>query len=153
MIDFKDQQGLLSLVSNEFSDWSAPVAVSQSMVDEFARLSGDDLWIHTDPEKCEKFGMGSTIAQGFLVLSLLSSMRTGDDITEEIGGYKQIMNYGSDKLRFLSPVPVGSEIHGRRRVESIVVEEGKTVATMEWEVSVVGQDRPNLVYQMMFVFM
>lgn len=154
MINFKDQQQLDTLVTDEFSDWSAPLQVTQGMIDAFADVSGDRLWIHTDPERCKQQSpFGTTIAHGFLTLSLLSQMNTGSDISRQIGGYRQIMNYGSDKLRFMAPVPVDSEIHARSRVSEIRVQENKTTATLEWQVSVVGSEALSLVYHMTLVFM
>lgn len=152
MIDFKDKESLTSLISEQFSDWSAPLEITQEMVDQFAELTGDKLWIHTDPEKCAKSGMESTIAHGFLMLSLLSRMRTGEDISTQVSGYKQIMNYGSDKLRFLSPVWVGSRVHARQRVIGVDVNEQKTTVTLGWEIATVGNDRANIVYNMNIVF-
>ena len=153
-IDFKDQAQLNTLLSDEFSDWSAPLLITQSMINDFAEVSGDKLWIHTDPVKCEKYSpFKSTIAHGFLLLSVLSQLNTGSDISKQIGGYQQIMNYGSDKLRFMSPVPVDSQIHARSRVLAIDVKEKKTTATLEWQVAVVGRDDLSLVYHMSLVFM
>ena len=154
MIDFKDKNQLQSLISDDFSDWSKPLLITQQMIDDFAALSGDTLWIHTDPARCAKHSpFKVTIAHGFLVLSLLSQLNTGSDISKQIGGYQQIMNYGSDKLRFLSPVPVDSKIHARSRVAEIKVQEHKTTATLEWQVAVQGQDNPSLLYHMTLVFM
>ena len=153
MIDFKDQEQLNTLINDEFSDWSEPLLITQDMIDAFAEVSGDKLWIHTDPERCKKHSpFGSTIAHGFLTLSLMSRLPTATDITQQIGGYQQIMNYGSDKLRFMSPVPVDSEIHARSRVADISVQEKKTKVTMEWQVNVVGQDAISLLYHMTIVF-
>jgi len=152
-IHFKDQAQLNTLLSEEFSDWSAPLLITQSMINDFAEVSGDKLWIHTDAEKCKKYSpFKSTIAHGFLLLSVLSQLSTGSDISKQIGGYQQIMNYGSDKLRFMSPVPVDSEIHARSRVINITVQEGKTTATLEWQVAVVGSDDLSLLYHMSLVF-
>ena len=162
MIHFQDQTALEELVSAEFSEWSAPVEVTQEMINQFAELSGDDFWIHTDPKRCaEQSPLKTTIAQGFLVLSLLSKLRVGDDVTQKISGYSQIMNYGSDKLRFMLPAPAGASIHGRMRVASADVvnasgdgkKPAKTKITMEWQINVVGQDVPCLVYMMTMVFM
>jgi len=153
MIDFKDQAALNTLTSEEWSDWSAPLLISQSMIDAFADVSGDKLWIHTDPERCkEQSPFGSTIAHGFLILSVLSQLNTGSDIAKQISGYSQIMNYGSDKLRFMSPVQVDQSIHARSRVAKIEVQEKKTMATMEWQVNVVNSERPSLIYHMTLVF-
>ena len=154
MIDYKDQNALNSLVHEEFNAWSPPLLITQQMIDDFANVSGDKLWIHTDPERCkEQSPFGSTIAHGFLVLSVLSQLPSGDDISKQISGYRQIMNYGSDKLRFMAPVPVDHEIHARSRVVDITVHERKTTATLEWEVAVLGSDKPSLMYHMTLVFM
>ena len=153
-IDFKDQEQLNTLLSEEFSDWSKPLLITQEMINDFAEVSGDRLWIHIDPQKCEKYSpFKSTIAHGLLLLSVLSQLNTGSDISKQIGGYQQIMNYGSDKLRFMSPVPVKSEIHARSRVVDISVQERKTTATLEWQIAVVGSDDLSLLYHMTLVFM
>lgn len=157
-INYQDQDALQSLVNDEFGAWSEPLLITQSMIDDFAELSGDKLWIHTDPERCAKHSpFKSTIAHGFLILSLLSRLPSGDDATQHISGYQQIMNYGSDKLRFLSPVPVESEIRARSRVANIQVERRdgkptKTKLTLEWQVGVVGQEALSLTYHMTIVF-
>ena len=153
-IDYKDQQNLNSLISEEFCDWSEPLTITQEMIDSFAELSGDNLWIHTDPARCaEESPFKSTIAHGFLVLSLLSKMPIDEDVTQKIGGYSQIMNYGSDKLRFLQPVLVDSEIHARNRVMAVVVSDHKTVVTLENQIQMVNSDKPSLLYQLSLVLM
>lgn len=153
-IEFKDQAQLNTLISDEYSEWSAPLTITQSMIDSYAELSGDDLWIHVDPERCAKYSpFKTTIAHGFLILSLLPKMRTGDDVTQQVSGYKQVMNYGSNKLRFMQPVPVNSDIHARNKVISIDVSEHKTVVTLETQVQIVGADKPSLIYQLALVLM
>jgi acyl dehydratase len=153
-IDIKDQAGLESLISDEFSDWSPPVTVTQQMIDDFAELSGDHMWMHVDVERCKtQSPFGCTIAHGFLVLSLISKMPCGRNVVQEVSGYRHMMNYGSDKLRFLNPVTVDSRIHARSRISSVEVSEHKTRMTSEIHVHVVGQDKPALIYQLSFVFM
>lgn len=154
-INFKDQEALNGLIQTEFSDWSNPITVTQQMINDYAELSGDDMWMHVDVERCAKESpFGKPIAHGFLILSLLPKMQCGDNITELVGGYSHMMNYGSDRLRFLGAVPVDSEIHSRGRVKAVEVSEKKTKVTMEMNVNVVGQDAmPALVYDLSFVFM
>lgn len=153
-IDYKDQDKLATLISDDFGDWSPSVKVTQQMINDFAELSGDKLWIHVDPERCaEQSPFKTTIAHGFLILSLLSKMPMGEDVTQRISGYQQIMNYGSDKLRFLQPVPVNSEIHARNKVIAVDVGERKTVVTLETQVQIVGADKPSLLYQLSLVLM
>jgi acyl dehydratase len=153
-IDFKDQQGLKALVSDEFSDWSEPVTVTQQMINAFAELSGDHFWLHVDVDRCAtESPFKSTIAHGFLILSMISRMPCGVNVVEQVSGYSHMLNYGSDKLRFLNAVPVDSDIHARCRVADVAVSENKTKVTTEIHVHVVGQDRPALLVELAFVFM
>jgi len=153
-IDFKDQQGLAAMISDEFSDWSEPVTVTQAMINDFAELSGDDFWIHVDVERCAtESPFKSTIAHGFLILSLISRMPCGVNVVDGVTGYNHMLNYGSDKLRFLNAVPVDSDIHARCRVADVEVSEHKTKVTTEIHVHVAGQDRPALIVELAFVFM
>lgn len=154
-INFKDQEALNGLIQTEFSEWSNPIKVDQKMINDYAELSGDDMWMHVDVERCAKESpFGKPIAHGFLILSLLPKMQCGENITELVGGYSHMMNYGSDRLRFLGAVPVDSEIHARGRLKAVEVSEKKTKVTMEMNVNVVGQDdMPALVYDLSFVFM
>ena len=153
-IHFKDQAGLSALVTENFSDWSAPITVTQQMINQFAELSGDHMWMHVDEERAaEESPFGCTIAHGFLILSLVSKMPSGPNVVEKVTGYSHMMNYGSDKLRFLNAVPVNSQIHARSRISEANVTEHKTKLTSEIHVNVVGQDKPALIYELSFVFM
>ena len=150
--NFDDIDSLQELVSEEFGEWSSEIEVSQSLIDNFAELSGDDYWLHTDPEKCAKYSpFKGTIAHGFLTLVLLSKMRTAQ--TFEVKGFKNMMNVGSDKLRFTGIVPAGAKIHSRNRVKAVTATPKGTTVTMEHQVNVVGEERPALVYEMMFMYM
>ncbi len=153
-IDYKDAEGLKALISEDFSDWSNKVLVDQNMINAYAELSGDDMWLHVDVECCAKESpFGSTIAHGFLILSLLPKMGSGPNVAEVVTGFGHMMNYGSDKLRFLGAVPSNSEIHSRSRIKDIEVSEKKTKVVMETHVHMVGSETPALVYELMFVFM
>lgn len=154
-IHFKDVEALQSLVTEEFGDWSNAVRVDQKMINEFADLTGDHMWLHVDEERCAKESpFGCTIAHGFLTLSLQPKMAGGSSAMERIEGYSNIMNYGSDKLRFTGAVPVNSEIHSHGRVKSVVVHDQKTVLTIENHIHVVGQDeRPAVIYELILVFL
>ena len=69
---FDDIEGMQELLSEEFSSWSSEVEVSQEMVNQFAELTGDDYWLHTDPEKAKTDSpFGCTVAHGFLTLVLI----------------------------------------------------------------------------------
>lgn len=154
-IDYKDSAGLQRLVSETFGDWSDPLLIDQTLIDQFAELSGDHMWMHVDTERAaSESPFGCTIAHGFLVLVLQSKMTGGSNAIANISGYSNIMNYGSNKLRFTGAVPVNSEIHQRSRVKDVNVAEHKTTLTLETHIHVVGQDeRPAMVYELMMVFL
>ncbi|MFJ9364459.1 MaoC family dehydratase [Nocardia sp. NPDC101769] len=87
-----------------YSDWHT---VTQEQIDRFADATGDHQWIHIDPERAAAGPFGTTIAHGFLTLSLLP-MLTASVYTVE--GLSMGVNYGANKVRFPSPVPVGSRL-------------------------------------------
>ena len=151
-IPLDDEAALQSLVSEEFSDWSNQVLVDQAMIDQFAELSGDDYWIHTDPERARKEGpFGGPIAQGALIQVLVSRMKIPQGY--EIAGFTNMVNYGSDKLRFPTPVPVGSLIHSRSRVKSIERSKRGVQVNLEINVHVVGQERPSVINELVVLYM
>jgi acyl dehydratase len=98
------------------SDWHT---VTQEQIDTFARATGDHQWIHVDPEKAAKSPFGSTIAHGYLTLSLVP-MLVGQ--VYKVEGVRMGVNYGADKLRFPAPVPVDSKV--RAGVELLSVTPG-----------------------------
>ncbi|ROS01892.1 acyl dehydratase [Sinobacterium caligoides] len=150
---FNDIEALQEVVSEEFSDWSQPLEITQSMIDQFAELTGDDYWLHTDPERCkEQSPFGCTIAHGFLTLVLLPKLAVAP--THEVVGFSNMLNYGSNKLRFTGTVMVGNSIYARSRVKEVTqTPKGQTVVTMEQHINVVGQDRPAVIYELMFMYM
>lgn len=153
-INYKDQDALSALVSEEFGGWSNTIKLDQPLINQYAELSGDHMWLHVDVERCAKESpFGGTIAHGFLILSLLPKMSGGPNGLEKITGFGHMMNYGSDKLRFLGAVPVDSEIHSRSRIKEIEVTEKKTKVVMETHVHAVGSDTPALIYELMFVYL
>ena len=121
---------------------SAWLTITQALVDEFAHVSNDHQWIHVDPERARRESpMGTTIAHGFLTLSLLSSM-IGQVVSYPTA--RMSLNYGFDRVRFVSPVPVGSEIRGVFAVEDVRRIEGGAQTTWRAEVEVRGAPRPAL---------
>jgi acyl dehydratase len=94
------------------SEW---MLVDQEMIDQFARTTRDEQWIHVDRERARR-ERGGTIAHGFLALSLLPAL------TEHllvIDGVDHVLNYGLDRVRFLAPLPSGTRIRGLRSVLSV----------------------------------
>lgn len=144
-IRYDDIDGLKKYVSDEFGEFGEPLEVTQDLINRFAEVTGDLQWIHLDVERCKKESpFGTTIAHGFLTLSLIPVLKTKKDFA--VVGFANEVNYGSDKLRFLSPVPANSKVHARSRLVS--VEAGKKGTRVESEVAihVAGSERPALLY-------
>ncbi len=99
-----------------YSDWHT---VTQDQVDLFAEATGDHQWIHTDPERAASGPFGGTIAHGYLTLSLVPMLSWEVYAVE---GLTMGVNYGSDKVRFPAPVPVGARV--RAGVELLALEAG-----------------------------
>ena len=151
-VDCKDLQAMGALVSEEFSGWSNQIEVTQELIDRFAELSGDNYWIHTDPVKARaESPFGTTIAHGMLVQALINKLKMPMDF--EVTGYNNIVNYGSDRLRFATPVPSGCRIHGRYRIKSVQAVKSGVQLTMEINVHVVGQDRPSVINDLVMLYM
>ncbi len=92
------------------SDW---VSVDQDRIDAFAAATGDQQWIHVDPERAAAGPFGSTIAHGFLTLSLLPALRARAFAIDDV---RMSVNYGLNRVRFPAPVPVGSRLRARFRL-------------------------------------
>jgi len=153
-LHYKDQEGLNALVSQTFGGWSNTVLVSQGLIDQYADLSGDSLWLHVDEARSEKESpFGGTVAHGFLILSLLTKMGGGLRDLERVTGFDHMMNYGSDKLRFLGVVPVHSEIYSRSRIKAVEISDKRTKVVAETHVHLVGAGTPVLIYELMFVYL
>ena len=151
-VSCKDIDAMRSLVSEEFSGWSNQFEVTQDLINQFAALSGDDYWIHTDPEKARaQSPFGTTIAHGSLVQVLTSQLKMPMDF--EVTDFVNIVNYGSDRLRFATPVPAGCRIHGRYRIKSVEQVKSGVQVTMEINIHCVGQDRPSVINDLVMLYM
>jgi acyl dehydratase len=117
---------------------TAWIEVTQERIDAFARATGDPQWIHIDPVRAAKGLFGTTIAHGFLTLSLVVPMLS--EVLPPIEGIA--INYGVDRVRFPAPVPSGSRIRGRFRIEGVTEVRGgnqfRIAATIERE----GAEKP-----------
>ena len=134
---------LRALVGQEVgtSGW---LTVDQPMIDAFAKTTGDTQWIHTDPERARaESRYGRTIAHGFLTLSLLS--RLSREAIEVEGEFGMRINYGLSRVRFPAPVPVGSRVRARLKVQSVEDIEGGHQIVWLATVEVEGTEKPALV--------
>lgn len=118
------------------SEW---ITITQQHIDEFAEATGDRQWIHVDPVRAAAGPFGSTIAHGFLTLSLLPQMA---DTAIELGGVRMGVNYGLNKVRFPAPVPVGSRLRGHFKLVSFEPIEGGAQITMEVTMEREGSAKP-----------
>ena len=111
-IKFDDVPALTKKIGKEFGPWSEPIQVTQEKINQFADVTGDHQWIHIDIERCKKESpFGGPVAHGFLTLSLLPAFKNTDEYA--ITGFRNVVNYGANKLRFVSPVPAGASVHAR----------------------------------------
>lgn len=154
-IRFDDVEALRARVSAEFGPFGDDLEVTQAMIDAFAELTGDRQWIHVDVERARRESpFGGPVAHGFLLLSLLP--RIGGAAREragfEIAGHGSVVNYGSDKLRFLAPVPAGAKVRARSRLAAVEATPKGTKLVREIAVHVAGSERPALLYQSILLY-
>ena len=134
---------LADLVGREVgpSDW---IEIDQERIDRFADITEDHQFIHVDPDAASRGPFGTTIAHGFLSLSLLTRLGSELLITPEGAGV--LINYGFDKVRFLAPVPSGARIRARATVvEAGERKPGQVIAKYAFTIDIEGQDTPALV--------
>ena len=124
------------------ADW---VVIDQARIDAFANATEDRYWLHTQPERARaETPFGGSIAHGFLLLSLT----VGDDVVQITGlpGVVRVLNYGLDKVRFLSPVRSGARVRVHSKVDSVVEKNpGHWLVRQIKTVEVEGQSGPALV--------
>jgi acyl dehydratase len=139
-----DVSDLGQLVGQELgvSDW---LTVDQERINQFADCTGDHQWIHVDVERARwESPLGSTIAHGYLTLSLLAAMQMGLDIIPK--GVSQALNYGLDRVRFIAPVKAGARI--RNRVMLLAAEpqdKGRLLLKFQNTVEIEEEKKPALI--------
>ena len=120
---------------------SAWVAVTQERIDRFAEATGDRQWIHMDAERARRESpYGTTIAHGFLTLSLLSQFLR--EVIELPSGVRQAINYGLNRVRFPAPVRAGEKIRARVRLQSCRELPGCVEAVFEFTIETEGGEKP-----------
>ena len=144
-IRYDDLDGLRGQISDEYGDWGSELEVTQELIDDFGDLTGDLQWIHVDPERAKDGPFGTTIAHGLLTLSLGPRVRASPAF--EVIGHASTLNYGSDGVRFLDPVPAGSRIHSHSRLIDVQQHPQGTRLTYEIAMHVVDNERPSMVFK------
>ena len=138
MRSFEHLSDLATLVGQEIgvSDW---ITVDQRRIDGFAEATGDRQWIHIDPQRAAAGPFGTTIAHGFLTLSLLPEMSAS---AMQVRDTRMGVNYGLNKVRFTAPVPVDSRVRGSFKLLAYEPIEGGAQLTTEVTMHREGSDKP-----------
>ncbi len=127
----------------QVSDW---VEVTQEMIDKFADATGDHQFIHVNPEAAKMTPFGGTIAHGFLTLSLMPLLSSKIADAPRLEGVKMGVNYGGNKVRFLTPVRSGSKVRGRfKLLEFDEKRPGQYQQTNEFTVEIEGAQKPAMI--------
>lgn len=115
--------------------------ISQARIDGFADATGDHQWIHVDVEKAKAGPFGSTIAHGFLTLSLIPAIAPSFDVP----GVRMAVNYGLDRVRFITPVPVDSRVRARSVLREVSEVPGGIQLKTEMTIELQGSEKPACV--------
>jgi acyl dehydratase len=121
------------------SDWHR---IEQAQIDGFAEATGDHQWIHVDRERAAAGPFGTTIAHGFLTLSLLPQLAS-EVLTVE--GARMRINYGVERVRFTAPVPSGSEVRLRGRLHGVERRGDGILYRVGFEIEIRGAEKPACV--------
>ncbi len=119
-----------------YSDWHV---ITQEQINLFAEATGDHQWIHVDPERAASGPFGTTIAHGYLTLSLIPMLFTE---VSRVDGARMGVNYGLNKVRFPAPVPVGSKVRGGVLLKSVDDVPGGVQVINEVTIEMEGSEKP-----------
>jgi acyl dehydratase len=127
-----------------YSDW---VEITQEQVNKFADATGDHQWIHVDVERAKAGPFGGPIAHGYLTLALGPALLPQ---VVQVNGISMGVNYGANKIRFPSPVPVGSKVRLGSKLLAVEDTAGGAQGTMEVTFEVEGASKPSCVAEVIF---
>ena len=140
-------EGVLAVVGQHLghSEW---VTITQERVDLFADATDDHQWIHVEPERAQRESpFGGPIAHGYLTLSLVTPL-VGQII--DATGFRMGVNYGAEKIRFPSPVPVGARVRASATLDEATPFEGGVQMNLKVTIEVEGQEKPAMVGSILF---
>ena len=129
-----------------YTDW---VEITQQQIGTFADATGDHQWIHVDPERAKDGPFGAPIAHGFLTLSLAVTFWTE---LLEVEGVTTKVNYGLDKVRFISPVKVGARVRMNAVVAEVTEIAGGYQLTVDQTIEIDGATKPAVVARGLYRF-
>jgi acyl dehydratase len=132
------------------SDW---LTVDQDRINQFADCTGDHQWIHVDVERAKRESpFGTTIAHGYLTLSLLPSLQQSAGF--KMTGVKAAINYGLDRARFIAPVPAGARIRDHITLTSVEDKGGgRVLLTTRHTVEIEGEEKPAMIADTLAMFL
>lgn len=141
-----DLENAYEALTARIGESSAPTEwfeITQDRINEFADVTMDHQWIHIDKERAKVGPFGTTIAHGHLTLSIMGHLpRTVVETGPRLEGQKMTINYGFNKVRFPSPVPVGAKIRTTSTLKTVEIKNGMIETMNEIVVEVEGQDKP-----------
>lgn len=123
------------------TDW---LEITQGRIQKFADATGDDQWIHVDPERAKSGPFGATIAHGYLTMALSNFFLPQ---IVDVRGFSMGLNYGVDKVRFPTPVKVGARVRGRAELVSVEPIKGGVQAKILIVIDVEGSEKPACVIE------
>lgn len=125
------------------------LTITQEMIDKFADATGDHQWIHCDPERAGRESpFGTTIAHGYLILSLLGRLQPE---IYEVHSVKNAINYGVNKLRFLTPVKCGAKVRLQETPSAVEPIKGGVRLVSEVAIEIDGESKPAAVAEVIFL--
>ncbi|MGW4896656.1 MaoC family dehydratase [Kitasatospora sp. NPDC004240] len=141
MTAFASLADLTAAVGTELgtSEWHT---VEQSRIDLFAEATGDHQWIHVDPERAKESAFGSTIAHGYLTLSMIPVLAKE---CYSVEGVRMALNYGSEKVRFPAPVPVGTAVRATAELVSATEVSGGVQVVVRFTITSAASAKPHCV--------
>ena len=132
----------------EPSDW---LLIDQERVNQFASATNDHQFIHIDPERAAQSPFGGTIAHGFLTLSLLSFLNSQHQIVPE--GLVMVINYGSNKVRYIQPVKVGERIRSRQKLLKVSQKRpGQWMVNIAVTVEIENKEKPAMIAEILSMY-
>jgi acyl dehydratase len=141
-IEELEQSGERELGTSSWHD------ITQDQVNTFADATGDHQWIHVDPERAAEGPFGTTVAHGYLTLAMLPML-----LSEVVSVSDAVMgvNYGTEKVRFTSPVPVGSRVRVKAKLLKTQRRGPSVIWTVGVEVEIEGKEKPALVGEVVYM--
>lgn len=137
-----------SIGEEKTTDW---IEMTQERINTFADCTEDHQFVHVDPERARQGPFGTTVAHGFLTLSMMTRLTASNTWIPE--GTKAVINYGFNKIRFMNPVPSGSRIRSVMKLAGVEEKEnGRVLVTTFHTVSAEGTDRPSLIAEWLYMF-